>query len=90
MEWATMGYENNVTVLMPTGQGERVGSGVEVKKGRLAPATLDVFFARAPINCPSEMCEVLKGIFEYRQPHNVKTAGSYKYILDVRSCFLSF
>jgi hypothetical protein len=87
VEWATMGYENNLTVLMPTLQGERVGRGVEMKKGRLGPAMLDVFFAGQPLSCATETCELLKGMFEYRQPHNIKTAGGYKYILDVSSFF---
>lgn len=89
VEWATKGYEQNLTVLMSTQEGERVGSGVEMKKGRLGPAMLDVFFAGQPLSCAPETCELLKGMFEYRQPHNIKAAGDYKYILDVR-LFSSF
>jgi hypothetical protein len=84
VEWATLGYEKNLTVLMPPkDEHQRAGKGVQVKKGRLGPAMLDVFFAGQPLSCAPETCEVLKGIFEYRQPQNIKTAGNYKYILDV-------
>jgi hypothetical protein len=84
VEWATMGYERNLTVLMPTQDGESVGSGVEMRKGRLSPAMLDVFFAGQPLSCAPETCDVLKDFFEYRKPQNIKAAGNYKYILDVR------
>jgi hypothetical protein len=88
MEWATRGYEKNVTVLMPTQQGERVGGGVEMKKSRLAPAMLDVFFAGQPLNCEGETCQLLKDTFEYRKQHSIKTAGGYKYVLDVSFSYL--
>jgi hypothetical protein len=84
VEWATMGYERNLTVLMPTQDGESVGSGVEMRKGRLSPAMLDVFFAGQPLSCAPETCDVLRDFFEYRKPQNIKAAGNYKYILDVR------
>ena len=84
VEWATHGYETNTTILMPLrDEKERIGHGVNVKKARYAPAMLDIFFAGQPLSCTPETCDVLKEVFEYRTPQNVKTAGNYKYILDV-------
>jgi hypothetical protein len=83
VEWATKDYERNVSVLMPTRDGVRVGGGVDMMKRRLGPAMLDVFFAGRPLSCASETCDLLGELFEYRKPHNLKEAGRYKYILDV-------
>ncbi|KAF5381689.1 hypothetical protein D9615_005598 [Tricholomella constricta] len=82
--WATQGLDGNLTVL-PLAKDERmrVGEAVNVRKARYAPATLDIAFARRPGSCASETCEELQKVFEFRQAQDIKTAGKYKYILDV-------
>ncbi|RDB30050.1 Beta-1,2-xylosyltransferase 1 [Hypsizygus marmoreus] len=84
VSWAASGFGENVTVLMGArGENERVGEGESVKKARWAPALLDVAFAGKPLSCAPETCKELEKVFEYRKPQDVKTAGNYKYILDV-------
>ncbi|KAF8066953.1 hypothetical protein FPV67DRAFT_1768934 [Lyophyllum atratum] len=85
VEWATLGMEANLTVLPSQKDGlSRVGEPVEVRKARYAPAMLDIAFAGRPLSCAPETCEELDRVFEYRKAQNIKTAGNYKYILDVR------
>lgn len=91
VRWANnWGSGENVTVLVGVGsddegeqRGGRVGDGLEMMKGRIAPAMLDVVFAKEPLNCAPDTCEELKNEFEFRRPQSVKMAGNYKYILDV-------
>jgi hypothetical protein len=86
--WATHGYGGNITVLPPPKDDRhRVGEGRSVKKSRYGPSMLDIAFAGAPLNCPAETCDILNQVFEYRKQQNIKTAGSYKYILDVSARF---
>lgn len=82
--WATQSYGTNITVLPPvTDNRQKVGEGRSVKKGRYASSMLDIAFAGKPLNCAPGTCEVLDQVFEFRKPQNLKTAGQYKYILDV-------
>ncbi|KAJ7143768.1 glycosyl transferase family 90-domain-containing protein [Mycena epipterygia] len=60
-----------------------VGAPQEVPRARYVPALLDVAFAQAPVNCESAQCAVLQSLFEFRAPHDLRTAGRYKYVLDV-------
>lgn len=82
--WATQSYGTNITVLPPVKDDrQKIGEGRSVKKGRYAPSMLDIAFAGKPLNCAPGTCEVLDQVFEFRKPQNLKTAGQYKYILDV-------
>ncbi|KAF8880624.1 glycosyltransferase family 90 protein [Infundibulicybe gibba] len=74
----------NMTVLKPTRHPkEKIGEGVQVKKGKYSPGMLDIAFAGKPLSCATETCEQLAKMFEYRRAHDNKAAGNYKYILDV-------
>lgn len=84
VEWATNAYHENVTVLpAPKDNKRAVGGGVTVRKAKYSSSMLDVAFANAPLSCAPKTCELLKGVFEFRKPHDWKTAGKYKYIIDV-------
>ncbi|TFK34650.1 glycosyl transferase family 90-domain-containing protein [Crucibulum laeve] len=84
VDWASNFTSENVTVLPPTkGDKERVGNGDNVRKALYAPAVADIAFADAPVSCPPEMCDKLKKIYEYREQHDIKRAGNYKYVIDV-------
>lgn len=84
IDWASGGLEGNITMLPSrVNEKRRVGEAVTVKKGRYGPALLDVALVGEPLSCAPETCEVLKKIYEYRQPHTVKMQGNFKYILDV-------
>jgi len=54
-----------------------------VKKGRYAPAMLDIAFVIGPVACDDNTCNELQRIFEFRMPHDAKMAGKYKYVMDV-------
>ncbi|KAJ7769164.1 glycosyl transferase family 90-domain-containing protein [Mycena maculata] len=73
----------NVSVLMPTRRALPVGAPRAVPRARYVNALLDVAFAGAPMNCEPAQCEMLKGLFEWRAPHDLQKAGKYKYVLDV-------
>ncbi|KAG5653815.1 hypothetical protein H0H81_010283 [Sphagnurus paluster] len=84
IEWANHGLEGNWSVLLPTEDASvNVGEPVQIKKARYAPPSLDIWFAGKPANCPPEFCEEVARFFEFRQQHDFKRAGNYKYILDV-------
>ncbi|KAJ3507361.1 hypothetical protein NLJ89_g6348 [Agrocybe chaxingu] len=91
VRWAGDGYDidklgnlsENMTVLMPVDEGQRVGLGTDVRKAFWAPAMLDIAFAGEPSSCPPEMCERLEKIFEFRRYQSVGEAGRYKYVIDV-------
>ncbi|KAJ7474735.1 glycosyltransferase family 90 protein [Mycena latifolia] len=53
-----------------------MGAPTEVPRARYMPALMDVAFADAPLNGDATL-------FEFRAPHDFKTAGRYKYVLDV-------
>lgn len=89
IEWALQGLEGNVTFLLPpTSELEKVGEDISVKRSRYAPAMLDIAFAGEPLNCPPQICELLRKRFEFRKVHTLHDAGRYRYVLDARSCFL--
>ncbi|KAF8629521.1 hypothetical protein AX17_005647 [Amanita inopinata Kibby_2008] len=84
VEWANQGFEGNVSIMNPrSDETERVGEAVQVKRGRYAPALADVAFVGDPISCEDEMCGELDRMFEYRQSHDAKKAGRYRYVMDV-------
>ena len=90
VEWATNAYHENVTVLpAPKDNKRAVGKGVLVRKAKYSSSMLDVAFANAPLSCAPKTCEHLKEVFEFRKPQDWKTAGKYKYIIDV-SVVLAF
>jgi hypothetical protein len=81
---ALKGYEHNISVLKPrSDESSRVGPAIEVKKGRYAPAMLDIAFVIGPVACDDNTCNELQRIFEFRMPHDAKMAGKYKYVMDV-------
>ncbi|KAG6825268.1 hypothetical protein H0H92_004252 [Tricholoma furcatifolium] len=73
----------NATILKPGTENQRIGEGEQVKWARWAPAMLDIAFAMRPGGCAPETCEELERVFEFRKPQDIKTAGNYKYILDI-------
>ncbi|KAF8217988.1 glycosyl transferase family 90-domain-containing protein [Mycena galopus ATCC 62051] len=78
----------NVSVLDPGAGAELVtrtpvGLPHSVPRARLIPSLLDIAFAGPPGSCAESQCKVLEGMFEWRKAHDLKTAGRYKYILDV-------
>lgn len=81
--------DGNITLLQPAASpDERVGEGVPVRKARVNPAMLDVGFAPEPSSCAPRTCEELREMFDWRSLQSLKTAGRYKYVLDV-ICFPS-
>lgn len=77
-------------VLMPRsekGVGS-AGSGMEMKKSLLNPATMDIAFTGKPIGCDPKYCDFLETQFEWRKVQDAhgKEAGNHKYIIDVRGC----
>ncbi|KIY53132.1 hypothetical protein FISHEDRAFT_33968 [Fistulina hepatica ATCC 64428] len=73
-----------VEFLAPTKSNEtRTGAPMRAKKSRYAPALLDVAFVDKPVECDDDTCKFLEEIFEFRKSPNAKTAGRYKYVLDV-------
>lgn len=84
---AFLGLASNITVLMPAEKGKKVGRGMQAQKVRWAPAMVDAAFAGQPANCAPEMCKKLGKIFEYRQRQEMRTAGNYRYYIDVRVSF---
>ena len=91
VEWATNAYHENVTVLpAPRDNKRAVGKGVLVRKAKYSSSMLDVAFANAPLSCAPKTCEHLKEVFEFRKPQDWKTAGKYKYIIDVNVVFYLF
>ena len=93
--WATE-LEGTASVLVPPkngsddgGASQRVGEPVEMRKAMLNPGMLDIAFAGEPNSCAPETCTLLDEIFEWKGPMNMKKAGRYKYVLDVRSAFLA-
>ncbi|KAF4610078.1 hypothetical protein D9613_010468 [Agrocybe pediades] len=73
----------DMTVLMPTAEGKRVGLGMSVSKAQWRPAMVDVAFAGDPVNCPPDMCGRLGEIFEFRKYQGQSFARKYKYYIDV-------
>ncbi|KAJ7474737.1 glycosyl transferase family 90-domain-containing protein [Mycena latifolia] len=60
-----------------------VGAPTEVPRARYVHALMDVAFAGAPLNGDATQRALLSSLFEFRAPHDLKTAGRYKYVLDV-------
>lgn len=82
---ASKGYEGNISVLKPrSDESVRVGPAISVKRGRYAPAMLDIAFVIEPVSC-DKACDELKRTYEFRMPHDAKIAGRYKYVMDVSS-----
>ncbi|KAF8625394.1 hypothetical protein AX15_005400 [Amanita polypyramis BW_CC] len=86
VDFASKGYEQNISILRPRGdESSPVGEVVKVKRGRYAPALLDIAFVDGPLSCnyKDNTCGELEGVFEFRQPHDARMMGGYKYIVDV-------
>jgi len=49
-----------------------------------------VFFAGEPVSCPEAICRELGEMFEWRKRQGYKSAGNYKYVLDVSGFSLRF
>lgn len=81
-------YANDLSgtlnVLRPTSnKTEITGIPKEYRKSRLNPAIMDVAFAGRPIACSPATCDLLRGIYPWRERQSIKDAGNYKYVLDV-------
>ncbi|KAJ7708327.1 glycosyl transferase family 90-domain-containing protein [Mycena rosella] len=74
----------NVSVLRHGGERTRpVGAPREVPRARWVHALLDVAFAGTPLNADAGQSALLAALFEFRAPHDLRTAGRYKYVIDV-------
>ncbi|KAJ7080641.1 glycosyl transferase family 90-domain-containing protein [Mycena belliarum] len=82
----------NLSVLMVPGPGsdptqddraQPVGPPRVVSRARYVHALLDVALAGAPVNGDEAQRAVITRLFEFRAPHDLQTAGRYKYVLDV-------
>lgn len=73
----------NITVLCPVDEGQKVGRAISIERERWAATMLDIAFAGEPNSCAPEVCEVLREIFEYRKHQDYARAGRYKYYIDV-------
>jgi len=81
--WANQ-RDGTASVLPPTtSKNERVGKGKPIPVARLNPAMMDVTFAGKPHTCDEDVCKMMKDQFEFRDMQTLRTAGNYKYLLDV-------
>ncbi|KAH0578976.1 hypothetical protein H2248_003152 [Termitomyces sp. 'cryptogamus'] len=61
----------------------RVGEGIEIPRGKVNPAMMDVAFAGEPVGCHEETCLELRRRYEWRRRQGSKESGQFKYIIDV-------
>jgi hypothetical protein len=52
---------------------------------RLNRALLDLEFSGSPLNCDDTTCPELQRMFEWDESMDYRTAGDYKYVMDVRA-----
>ncbi|OJA20997.1 hypothetical protein AZE42_09122 [Rhizopogon vesiculosus] len=81
-------YVNNMTGTLdilhsPLNDSEPVGGPTLLRKAHVNPALFDIQFAGQPGACPSELCDSLHEIFDWRRPQNTSQAGRYKYAFDI-------
>ncbi|KAF8576246.1 glycosyltransferase family 90 protein [Ramaria rubella] len=60
-----------------------VGYGTTIRMSALNSAFMDVAFVGAPMQCQPPVCDVLKGMFEWRSRQTWQDAWQYKYIMDI-------
>jgi hypothetical protein len=74
-----------LTVIQPnTTRSQPMEPFREVRKSRVNPELMDIAFGGAPSACEYDVCEMMKKIYPFRERQNIKQAGNYRYVMDVR------
>lgn len=76
--------DGEVDVLLSGGPEQRVASR-EMKVRKLNEQLMDMAFVGEPLACEGGACEELKEMFDFKAPMDWRTAGDYKYVMDVRT-----